>query len=133
MLPVPSHPPSTSEYVTIGVPIISSGESAQKIEFVIIDEISYRFNEKQRGEVIIFKNPEDTKDYFIKRVIGLPGETISMKDGRVFIGDEILEEPYIEKFSSDPHEAIILGEDEYGTACPSYAKCIYEPTENYKR
>lgn len=82
-------------------------------EYLIIDEISYRFNDKQRGEVIILKNPKNTKVYFIKRVIGLPGEIVSIKDGKVFIGEEILEEPYVENFSADTHEPIALGDDEY--------------------
>jgi len=82
-------------------------------EYLIIDEVSYRFNEPQRGEVIIFKNPKDTRAYFIKRVIGLPGETMTIEKGRVYIGGELLEEPYIENFASDSHEAITLGDNEY--------------------
>jgi signal peptidase I len=82
-------------------------------EYLIIDEISYRFNEKQRGEVVIFKNPKDTSAYFIKRIIALPGETIAIEDGHPVINDVALEELYIENFSSDNHSAITLGEDEY--------------------
>lgn len=82
-------------------------------EYLIIDEISYRFNAEKRGEVIIFKNPKDTKAYFIKRVIGLPGETISIDNGKVFIDGEMLDEPYIEHFSSDVHAAVTLGDNEY--------------------
>jgi len=82
-------------------------------EYLIIDEISYRFNEKQRGEVIIFKNPKNTKAYFIKRVIGLPGETVSVENGQVFINGELLVEPYISHFSSDNHDPVILASEEY--------------------
>ena len=82
-------------------------------EYLIIDEISYRFNEKQRGEVIIFKNPQNTKAYFIKRVIGLPGETVSVENGKVFINGEELAEPYISHFSSDNHEPVVLADEEY--------------------
>lgn len=82
-------------------------------EYLIIDEISYRFNDKQRGEVIIFKNPQNTSAYFIKRIIGLPGETVKIEDGHVFVDDELLEESYIETFSSDTHEPVTLGPDEY--------------------
>ncbi|OGY94214.1 MAG: signal peptidase I [Candidatus Komeilibacteria bacterium RIFOXYC1_FULL_37_11] len=82
-------------------------------EYLIIDEISYRFNEKQRGEVIIFKNPQNTKAYFIKRIIGLPGETVSVENGKVFINGEVLDEPYISHLSSDNHASVILADEEY--------------------
>src|SRR3989338_5389380 len=45
-------------------------------EYLIIDEISYRFNAPARGEVVVFRYPGDPKQYFIKRVIGLPGERV---------------------------------------------------------
>jgi signal peptidase I len=82
-------------------------------EYLIINEISYRFEEPQRGEVIIFRNPQNTKIYFIKRVLGLPGETIEIKQGKVFIDDELIEESYIENFSTQSKQATILAEDEY--------------------
>lgn len=54
-------------------------------EYLIIDEISYRFNEPQRGDIIVFKYPKDPRQFFIKRVIGLPGETVKIENGLVFI------------------------------------------------
>ena len=54
-------------------------------EYLIIDELSYRFREAVRGEVIVFRYPEDPKEYFLKRVIGLPGETIKVQGGKVFV------------------------------------------------
>ncbi|OIO44555.1 MAG: signal peptidase I [Candidatus Nealsonbacteria bacterium CG_4_10_14_0_8_um_filter_35_10] len=54
-------------------------------DYLIIDEISYRFREPKRGEVIVFKYPRSPSQRFIKRVIGLPGETIEIKDGKVII------------------------------------------------
>jgi len=82
-------------------------------EYLIINEISYRFEEPVRGEVIIFKNPKDTKTYFIKRVIGLPGETVEVQSGKVFINNKELKEEYIENFSTQSHEAQTLSETEY--------------------
>ncbi|MDP2812650.1 MAG: signal peptidase I [bacterium] len=82
-------------------------------EYLIIDEISYRFNEPQRGEVIIFKSPQDSRSYFIKRVIGLPGEKVKVKDGRIFINGQELAEVYINNFSSEDNEEIIIAQDEY--------------------
>ena len=54
-------------------------------EYLIIDELSFRFREPVRGEVIVFRFPEDPKEYFLKRVIGLPGETVKVQGGKVYI------------------------------------------------
>lgn len=78
-------------------------------EYLIIDEISYRFNEPTRGEVVIFKYPKDTSVYFIKRVIGLPGETVKIEDGQVYINDEKIDEPYIEFIDSKDYPEVKLG------------------------
>jgi len=52
-------------------------------DYLIVDEISYRFNNPQRGDVIIFRYPRDPSQRFIKRVIGLPGETIKIEEGKI--------------------------------------------------
>jgi signal peptidase I len=52
-------------------------------EYLIIDEISYRFQEPKRGEVVVLHPPTDPGKYFIKRVIGLPNETVEMAQGKV--------------------------------------------------
>jgi signal peptidase I len=57
-------------------------------DYLIIDEISYRFQEPQRGEVVVFKYPDDPSQRYIKRIIGLPGETLEIKDGRVVISNQ---------------------------------------------
>lgn len=57
-------------------------------EYLIIDELSYRFREPERGEVIVFKYPLDTKQYFIKRIIGLPGETVNFSGGKIMVINE---------------------------------------------
>jgi signal peptidase I len=57
-------------------------------EYLIIDEISYRFNEPKRGEVVVFRYPRNPQDYFIKRVVALPGEKVEIVNGSVYIYNE---------------------------------------------
>ena len=70
-------------------PFIVSGESMspnfETGDYLIVDEISYRLASPQRGDVIVFNFPKDTKERFIKRVIGLPGETVDITNGQVEI------------------------------------------------
>lgn len=54
-------------------------------DYLLIDEISYRFNQPERGDVIIFRYPQDTSQFFIKRIIGLPEETMEIKNNKVII------------------------------------------------
>lgn len=64
-------------------------------EYLIIDEISYRFNEPKRGDIVVFKYPKDPKQYFIKRVIGLPGEKVRIENSAIFVNGTRLNEAYL--------------------------------------
>lgn len=107
----------------IAQPFIVSGASMDPTfidgQYLIVDEISYRFNEPARGDVVIFKYPKDPKKYFIKRIIGLPGETVVIDEhGNVSVrqtwNDAViaLKEPYI-RFSKNESAERALGADEY--------------------
>ena len=67
----------------------------QNKEYILTDKISYRFNDPQRGEVVVFHAPPPNNSDFIKRIIGLPGETIMVRQGRVFIDGRELPEFYL--------------------------------------
>ena len=91
-------------------------------EYLIIDEISYRFNTPERGDIVVFRYPRNPQEYFIKRLIGLPGEAIQIKDGNVLLyTDEdpegiVLDESYIledVKTYGLTEEKVVLGENEY--------------------
>lgn len=91
-------------------------------EYLIIDEITYRLQEPIRGDIVVFRYPRDPQEYFIKRLIGLPGETIQIKNGDVILyNDEfpngtILEEPYLGEDVRTyglTDEKTVLGEDQY--------------------
>jgi signal peptidase I len=89
----------------IAQPFIVDGASMDPTfetgEYLIVDQISYKFEEPQRGSVVIFKYPKDTSKFFIKRVIGLPDETVKIKGEEVTIINKdhpngfTLAEPYI--------------------------------------
>ena len=70
-------------------------------EYLIIDELSYRFRAPQRGEVVVFKYPENPKEYFLKRIIALPGERVKVSEGQITIYNQehpegvVLDESYL--------------------------------------
>ncbi len=91
-------------------------------EYLIVDEISYRFNSPERGDIIVFRYPKDPQEYFIKRLIALPGETVQIKDGEVIIYNAenvqgmVLDEFYLPdnlKTYSNTSSKIQLADDEY--------------------
>jgi signal peptidase I len=79
---------------------------------VLVVKASYWFGEPHRGEVIIFHSPSDTERTLIKRVIGLPGEWVEIKDGTVYINDEPLDEPYIQG-NNKAYPRVQVPEDSY--------------------
>lgn len=83
---------------------------------LIVDKLSYRFHEPERFDIIVFPYQYKEKTYYIKRVIGLPGETVQIIDGYVYIDGEKLDENYGREVMKDAvlaSEKITLGEDEY--------------------
>lgn len=83
---------------------------------LIVDKISYRFRDPERFEIIVFPFQYEEHTYYIKRIIGLPGETVQVIDGYVYINGEVLDENYGLGVMDDPGiaaEPITLGEDEY--------------------
>ena len=97
-------------------------------EYLIIDELSYRFHEPQRGEVIVFRYPRDPQEHFIKRVIGLPGEDVQIKNSNVYIFNKenpkgfVLKEAYLDskavtiannenRITLKPGEYFVLGDN----------------------
>lgn len=87
-------------------------------EYVVIDKISYRFVEPQRGDIIIFRYPLDSSQFFIKRIVGLPGEEVSIQGGVITVtgGDgvaHILDEPYRSSSMKNRSSVTKLADDEY--------------------
>ena len=89
-------------------------------QYLIIDEASYGFRKPSRGEVIVFHYPKDPSQFFIKRIIGLPGERVELKKGRVTIFNAentkgmLLDEPYLPPNRlTYPDENVALNSTEY--------------------
>jgi signal peptidase I len=101
---------------------MSMESSFRDHEYLIIDEISYRFRPIERGEVVVFRYPLNPQEYFIKRIIGLPGESVQVKDSKVIVynsqypGGLVLVENYLDPNTptySSSDTKIDLGTDEY--------------------
>ena len=112
-------------------PFLVNGQSMEPNfengDYLIVDEISYRFHDPQRGDVIVFGYPGNPSTRLIKRVIGLPGETVEIKEGKVTIikeNTEVLDESqYLpegletqpgvkgDKFSIPEDEFFVLGDN----------------------
>mgnify|MGYP001072053864 CR=1 FL=1 len=94
-------------------PMLSNGDN------LIVDKITYRFRDPQRFDIIVFPYKYQEKTYYIKRIIGLPGETVQIDDdGKIYINGEVLDEGYGREvirpetvgLARDP---VVLGPDEY--------------------
>lgn len=83
---------------------------------LIVDKLSYRFTDPERFDIIVFPYKYQEKTYYIKRIIGMPGETVQIIDGMVYIDGEMLDETYgkeVMQYSGVASDPITLGEDEY--------------------
>lgn len=89
-------------------------------EYLIIDELSYRLRDPIRGEIVVFRYPRDPSQFFIKRVIGLPGETIEVTGGQVVVfndefpnGKVLDEDVYLDDALTQGKKKLSLAADEY--------------------
>ncbi len=107
----------------VAQPFIVSGVSMETTfansDYLIVDQLSYRFKDPVRGDVIILQYPKDPSTYFIKRIIGLPGDTLAIHGHAITITNEenpegfVLDEYYIPTNINNGQHDITLGEDEY--------------------
>lgn len=118
----------------IAEPFIVNGASMDPTfstgQFLVVDRVTYRFEQPQRGDVIVFEYPNNPSVYYIKRIIGLPGERVRMQDGKVTVEETAtgtstaprtitLDEPYVQKYHAShdtgifPENGKPLGPTEY--------------------
>ncbi len=105
----------------IAQPFLVSGASMEQNfhdrDYLLVDELTYRIRPPERGEVVVFKWPGDHKSYYIKRIIGLPGERVVVDDGKVKVTDvegilRTLDESYLAT-SFSGHTEATLGAHQY--------------------
>ena len=100
------------------IPSASMQPTLEINDRLIIEKLSYRFTEPERGDVVVFAPTkilieQDFKDAFIKRVIGLPGEKVQVRGGRVYVNDIALEEKYIEEKPQYDYGPVKVPDDQY--------------------
>lgn len=85
------------QYISTKVEVISGSmkDTLQIDDRLIASKLPYVFGEPQRGDIVVFHFPDDESEVFIKRLIGLPGETIEIVDGYVYVDGVLLEEDYV--------------------------------------
>jgi signal peptidase I len=93
-------------------PTFVSGDSWYNREYVAVDEVTYHFNNPARGQIIVFHDPLDETEFFIKRIIGLPGDVISIHNGKVYVNGNVLNEPYL------PSTLVMAGDATYAKVPP---------------
>lgn len=108
--------------VFIAEPFVVSGSSMVPTfingDYLIVDKISYRLNDPKRDDVIIFRYPNDTTKFFIKRIIGLPNETVDIKGNEIMITNKEhkdgfkLDQPFVKNIASN-NTHFELKNDEY--------------------
>lgn len=113
-------------------PFVVSGTSMDPVihsgEYILIDQITYRMHDPERGDVVIFRAPPEPTKYYIKRIIGLPGDTVKIKGTVITIINAqypeglVLQEPYITHTQSDdvemkvpPGEYFVMGDNRSGS------------------
>lgn len=108
--------------VFVASPFVVDGESMhptfENFDYLVVDELVYRFSAPKRGDVIVFRYPNNPSVFYIKRIIGLPGETVSINRGVVSITSPsgtkfTLSEPYIVNEDATYTKSVSLGADEY--------------------
>lgn len=106
-------------YKFVAQPFIVKGASMEPTfennDFLLVDEFIYRFRVPERGEVIVFRNPRNEAEFYIKRIVGLPGEEVIIREGAVFIDGKMLDEQYVpESMRTMPGDyRFVLTDNEY--------------------
>lgn len=104
-------------------PFLVSGASMEPNffsgDYLLIDEVTYRLRPPERGEIVVFRYPQDEKSFFVKRIIGLPGERLKFRNGEIIVFSEkypngfTLNESYLPAGAETSGQEVSVNENEY--------------------
>ncbi len=103
----------------IGQPVMTNGESMSPTlvhgDRIFVEKLSYLFNEPKRGDIIVFPYPADPSKEYIKRIIGMPGDIIDLRNNQFYVNDERIDDPFEVDVVplGDVQFPITVGEDKY--------------------
>lgn len=105
-------------YKYIAQPFVVEGASMQPNfysgDYLLVDEVTYRFEKPERGQIIVFHNPQDTKEFFIKRIVGLPGDKVVVGNGTIYVNGRQINQNYLPAGMTTPgNETVVLGSGQY--------------------
>lgn len=95
------------------IPSVSMSPTLLIKDRIIVNKFIYSFTEPQRQEIIVFKYPVQPRRKLIKRLIGLAGDKVEIKDGLVYLNDQLLEEDYILEKDYRNYGPVVIPEDNY--------------------
>lgn len=95
------------------IPSRSMIPTLQVNDRVLVAKFWYHFEPPKRGQIFVFKYPVDPKRDFVKRIIGIPGDTLAIKEGIVYINDEPIPEEYVKFHDAYSMDPIVIPEDSY--------------------
>jgi signal peptidase I len=79
------------------IPSESMASTLRPGDRVLVNRVVYRLREPHRGDIMVFRYPEDRSIVFIKRVVGVPGDTLQVREGRLWVNGRRVEEPYVHR------------------------------------
>lgn len=115
------------------IPSVSMVPTLQEKDRILANRFLFHFRRPERGDILVFRWPKDRKVTFVKRLIGLPGDTLSLEDGRVYVNGRRLDEPYLATSGGEPVPTKPLMGPAGSTMTPAWslAKPYTVPQGNY--